>query len=55
MKRGIEDDVNSFLQGKGLVNRVATGEVKLLIALKLGCQEGGNRLEKSRSPEGLEN
>ena len=45
MKRGIEDEVNILLQGKGLVNRGATGEVKLLFALKLGGQEGGNRLE----------
>ena len=41
----IEDEVNSLLQGWGLVNRGATGEVKSLHALKLGDQEGGNWLE----------
>ena len=41
MKRVIEDEVNSLLQGKGLVNRVATDEVKSLRALELGGQEGG--------------
>ena len=45
MKRGIEYEVKSLLQGKGLVNREATGEVKSLRALKLGGQEGGNWLE----------
>ena len=45
MKRGIEDEVNSLLQVKGSLNMEATGEVKLLHALKLGGQEGGNRLE----------
>ena len=45
MKRGIEDEVNRIIQGKGLVNMGATGEVKSLRALKLGGQEGGNRLE----------
>ena len=45
MKRGIEDEANSFLQGKGFFNRVLTGEVKLLHALKMGDQEGANRLE----------
>ena len=45
IKRCIEDEVNSLLQGKGLVNRVATGEVKSLRALKLGGQEGGDWLE----------
>ena len=41
IKRGIEDEVNRLLQGKGLVNRGATGEVKLLRELKFGGQEGG--------------
>ena len=45
MKRGIEDEVNSLLQVKGSLNMEATGEVKLLHALKLGGQEGGNWLE----------
>ena len=45
MKKGIEDEVNRLLQGKCLVNRGVTGEVKLLRALKLGVQEGGNWLE----------
>ena len=45
MKRGIEYEVNSLLQGKGLVNTGETGEVKSLRALKLGGQEVGNRLE----------
>ena len=36
----IEDELNSLLQGRGLVNRGATGEVKSLHALKLGDQEG---------------
>ena len=45
MKRCIDDELNSFLQGKGLVNMGATGEVKSLHALKLGGQEGVNRLE----------
>ena len=44
MKIGIEDEVNSHLQGKVLVNRGATGEVKSLHTLKLGGQEGGNQL-----------
>ena len=45
IKRGIEDEVNSLLQGKGLVNTGETDEVKSLRALKLDGQEGGNRLE----------
>ena len=44
MKRGIEDEVNSLLQGKVLVNRGETDEVKSLRALKLGGLEGGNLL-----------
>ena len=54
MKRGIEDEVNSLLQGKGLVNRGAPREVKSVHALKLGGKEGGKLVGKSRSPEGLE-
>ena len=45
MKGGIEYETNSFLQGKGFFNRGLTGEVKLLHALKMGDQEGENRLE----------
>ena len=47
MKRCIEDEVNSLLHGKGLVNRGSIGEVKLLRALKLGGQEGVNSLENN--------
>ena len=47
IKRGIEDELNRLLQGKGLVDRKTTGEVKLLRALKLGGQEGGNWLENN--------
>ena len=47
IKRGIEDELNRILQGKGLVDRKTTGEVKSLRALKLGGQEGGNWLENN--------
>ena len=54
MKRGTKDEVNILLQGKGLDKRRETGEVKLLCALKLGAQEGGNLVRRYRPPEGLD-
>ena len=43
--RGIEDEVNSLLNGKCSFKRRATGEVKAMRALKLGVPEAGNQLE----------